>query len=105
MGEGKGTPDKSGVFNVRNDFGLICIGVNGKIGGDMVPIFVSPTVVAGEGQFEPVNSMKVWFSIKQKTSTMIFDWDTEGIEVTYSGTTDRSIKYAGKDGFGEWSLL
>lgn len=106
MQHATGTPDKSGLFSVKNEYGPISIGVNGKIDGEFKPIFVSPTVVTGTGRLDPVNSVKVWFSAFQKSSAMMFDWDSEGIELTYTdGVTEKAVEYGGPGGIGQWIVL
>jgi hypothetical protein len=100
-----GNPNTSGQFKVKNEYGQICIGVNALMGGVYTPIFVSTDVVSGTGTFQPLNTVKVWFSKSQKTSTMILDWDTEGIEIPYEDTTEMSIKFDGPEGLGVWSIV
>lgn len=94
MGDATGSPDKSGKFYVSNSYGKICLGVNGKLNGTLSPIFVSPTAVIGSASFEPIECVQVWFSASQVTGTMIFDADSEAIQIKYHGkTTDKSVTY------------
>ncbi|KAK7033904.1 hypothetical protein VNI00_012528 [Paramarasmius palmivorus] len=103
-----GTPNTSGIFRVDNNYGLIHIGVNGKMGihgkaGNLSPIFVSPTVVAGTATLKPINTLKIWFSTEYSTSTMIFKADEPGIELDFTGRTSAKISYTGTPGLGKWA--
>ncbi|TFK33674.1 hypothetical protein BDQ12DRAFT_766366 [Crucibulum laeve] len=102
MKPASGPIDKSGKFYVQNEFGKICLGVNQKLNGTFLPIFVSPTVIAGKATFEPIVEVKVWLQTHVETKTMIFDVTEPGIEVTYSGGTSKTVAYEGKEGLGQW---
>ncbi|TFK33531.1 hypothetical protein BDQ12DRAFT_670156 [Crucibulum laeve] len=102
MGPATGPIDHSGIFTVINKFGKICLGVNQKLNGTFLPIFVSPTVVSGTATFEPIVEVKVWLQMNMKTSTMIFNADEPGIELTYSGGTLKTVAYEGEEGLGQW---
>jgi hypothetical protein len=100
-----GTPDASGIFKVKNEYGQVCIGVNEKMGKSYFPIFVSTDFVSGTSEFKPTNTVKVWFSTVQNTSSMMSGWDTEAINVPYVDTHEMSINYDGPDGLGSWSIV
>jgi len=104
MNSATGSPDQSGQFTVKNEYGKICIGVNQMLNGNPIPIFVSPTVVSGTATMEPINTISTCFSQTLQTGTMIFGAQTDSIEVTYSGTTtEMTIAYEGPDGLGAWT--
>lgn len=102
-----GTPDESGKFSVINAYGKICIGVNCKLNGQFSPIFISPTMIAGTGDFEPDFTMKVWFSTDPeiKTRTMIFGAYEPGIEIDFNNSNVKSVAYRGEEGLGAWTQL
>ncbi len=99
-----GTPDTSGVFKVQNNYGKICIGAKCKLGGvAFQSIYASPTEVTGELPFTPVNKVKVWFSLSDKTGSMISDATSNYIEVDLTEAKTASIAYEGEDpGNGHW---
>ncbi|TFK33675.1 hypothetical protein BDQ12DRAFT_727609 [Crucibulum laeve] len=93
---------KSGEFYVQNELGKISIGVNQKLNGSFLPIFVSPTVIAGKASFEPIDEVKVWLQSHVETSTTITDINEPGIEVTYSSEISKTVAYEGKEGLVQW---
>ncbi|TFK35756.1 hypothetical protein BDQ12DRAFT_668379 [Crucibulum laeve] len=102
MSPATGPTDDSGVFTVKNEFGKICLGVNQKLNGTFLPVFVSPTVISGTATFEPIVEVKVWLQSHTETSTMIFNADEPGIEVSYAGDISKTVAYEGKVGLGQW---
>ena len=101
-----GAPDKSGSFTVKNEFGAIHAGVNGRLGGKFSPIFVSPNVVSGDVVLQPVIQVKVWFDLHLQTGSMILDSTADNIEVVYEGGVEQNISYQGpKPGLGSWNLM
>jgi len=109
MGPAKGNPDPStGSFHVKNEFGEISIGVGSSLNGNPpTPIFASPPLVSGTASFKPIVSIKAWFSVEQKSSTMIFDADSESIEISFApGTQTMGVAYQGdKPGLAKWTQL
>jgi hypothetical protein len=99
----KGPVDQSGIFHFQNDYGIIHVGVNSMINGVFMPVFVSPAVVAGTADLEPIVSVMAWFDLKLETSVMFLAAISNSIEVTYEGSTNHAISYQGKK-VGVWVL-
>ncbi len=77
-----GLPDKSGVFQVQNDYDPIRIGVNAKLGGAWSPISLSLQPFAtGVISLTPVEKVLVWFDTSSSTGTMLVDAVGNGVEV------------------------
>ncbi|TFK32273.1 hypothetical protein BDQ12DRAFT_716514 [Crucibulum laeve] len=101
MSDAFGSTDTSGKFKIINKFGKVSFGVNAKFGDQLLPIFVTPTTVLGTAMFEPITAFQVWFSLEQKTGTMILAADSEVIQVKYQGKAlDRTVAYKS----GKWSV-
>ncbi|TFK32233.1 hypothetical protein BDQ12DRAFT_671243 [Crucibulum laeve] len=81
MSEARGNTDTSGKFTVINKLGEIAFGVNAKCEDQMLPIFV-------------------WFSVLQKTGTMMLAADSESFEAVYLGKVlERTVSYK----HGKWT--
>ncbi|KAK7033903.1 hypothetical protein VNI00_012527 [Paramarasmius palmivorus] len=103
MGSAGGTPNDSGSFRVENNYGSIHIGVSSKLGNQFLPIFNSPTEVAGTAFLTPVNRVKVWFTTEYQTSSMIFQENEPGLEVDMTGRTSATVEFKGPNGKGQWA--
>ncbi len=99
-----GPSTQSGVFDVKNSYGPICLGVNCLISGKFETIFVSPEpAIPGTAEFTPVNKVKVWFEESMETGTMIYHITSDSIEVDFTGRTEARVGYVGKEpGNGRW---
>jgi len=101
LGAPTGNPDTSGKFSIANKYGDIAFGVGCKFEGEFLPFYVTPTIVRGTVEFQPIVVIQVWFSLKQKTGQMILSADSDTFEIKYKGeTTDRCVDYND----GKWVL-
>ncbi|KAJ7040573.1 hypothetical protein C8F04DRAFT_1230905 [Mycena alexandri] len=99
----------SASFAVNNDYQAICIGVNGKINGKFLPIYLSRQLVTGSIELQPKVEVMVWFSNKERTSSMIMKAAALSTTVDFTGHTTRTIRYTQADpdhpGKGKWIKL
>ncbi|THH01005.1 hypothetical protein EW026_g1590 [Hermanssonia centrifuga] len=101
-----GLPDKSGVFQVQNDYDPIRIGVNAKLGGAWSPIYLSLQPFAtGVISLTPVEKVLVWFDTSSSTGTMLVDAVGNGVELDFTSKTSQSVTYVSDPhipGEGDW---
>ncbi|PSS06602.1 hypothetical protein PHLCEN_2v3660 [Hermanssonia centrifuga] len=89
-----GLPDKSGVFQVQNDYDPIRIGVNAKLGGAWSPIYLSmQPFFTGIIPLTPVEKVLVWFDTSSSTGTMFVDAVTNSVELDFTSKTSQSVTY------------
>ncbi|TFK32228.1 hypothetical protein BDQ12DRAFT_728838 [Crucibulum laeve] len=101
MSDSFGSADSSGKFKVINNFGQVSIGINAKLGDDMLPIFVTPTTVTETALFEPIIAVQVWFSMSQTKGMMILAADSDVMQIKYQGKVkERTVTFVD----GKWVL-
>ncbi|KAI0360894.1 hypothetical protein OH77DRAFT_735449 [Trametes cingulata] len=109
MQPASGTADNSGKFTIRNDFGVINVGVNTYVNGQYAPSYVSANpVVSGRTTLQPIETIMVWFDTRLSTSTMIFQAASDAIEVDFTSVPNHTLYYKavenGPAGKGVWQL-
>ncbi|TFK34286.1 hypothetical protein BDQ12DRAFT_727063 [Crucibulum laeve] len=100
MENATGAAQSTGHFSVINNYGKINIGVNARLSGEDLPVFVTPLPIIGTTTLEPVDTIILWFS-RMQTGTMISGIYDEPFEVEYEGgQTSKTVKFSG----GIWVL-
>ena len=105
----KPDPEPSaGSFRVHNKFAPFSFAVNADLGGEHLPVYISPTSMTDAYvKFEPVSTVQVWFSLQDKTSTMISDISGDPFLVDFTGgATTAHIAYEGPEpGKAKWTRV
>ncbi|KIK66869.1 hypothetical protein GYMLUDRAFT_239091, partial [Collybiopsis luxurians FD-317 M1] len=94
-----------GTFKVINNHGTIHFGVSAEVDGEYQIIYNSPTAIPGSASFTPVNEVRVWFGLQQKTSTMFLDIAGKYIDVNFEGTKTAKVSYDGPNNNPSWKLV
>ncbi|THG95706.1 hypothetical protein EW026_g5995 [Hermanssonia centrifuga] len=87
---------KSGVLHVENNYRLMHIGVNAKLGKSWSPIYLSEQpFYTGKVDLTPVEKVMIWFDSKSATGTMLVDAITDCLELDFTGNTaPQTVLYA-----------
>lgn len=75
-------------FYVQNNWAPCNVGINQKLNGTFMPVWVDPTqMVVGSETLSPVTAVMLFFSKELRTSTMFTRTESASIEVAFDGTT------------------
>ncbi|KAJ7727555.1 hypothetical protein DFH07DRAFT_930768 [Mycena maculata] len=87
-------PISGASFSVTNEYQPINFGVNQSINGNFLPIYLDQSLtVIGDETFTPIISVLAFFSKQLQTSSMYSKATSSAIEVTYNGTTTKTVSY------------
>lgn len=94
LGSASGSPDSEKPFYMDNQMGSVHPGVRMLLNGESLPIYVAQEVaIKGEASLQPKEYIKVWFTEKVETSTMISEIKGNNIELNYTGVNSHSVTY------------